>query len=215
MKRYLLILFAVWLCLTAADAKEKQDREPYDLRRHEFSLYGACYPGRYAFGYDFELYPYLNKYHTSSNGPVSSIYTDGATYNKERVTNSWTLMYTYNFTKVFALSLGLSYEGGWNEYFRREDNRKLLSLQSHYFSPMLTARFSWLNRKLLRMYSSAGLGFSVGLNDSKYKGPPTSTKFSMQVTPVGVSVGKDVFGFAEVGIGTIYVGGCLGIGYRF
>ena len=50
--------------------------------------------------------------------------------------------------------------------------------------------------------------------DSGWKESPEAY-LSLQVTPVGISVGRDLFGFFEVGVGTIYVGGCFGIGYRF
>ena len=36
-----------------------------------------------------------------------------------------------------------------------------------------------------------------------------------QIIPVGICVGRKVFGFAEVGYGTMYVGGMIGVGYSF
>ena len=86
--------------------------------------------------------------------------------------------------------------------------------ECHYLTPMLTARFSWLNRKLVRLYSSVGAGLAVSLMDVSYREYP-ETYLSLQVTPVGISVGKKLFGFFELGVGTIYVGGCFGLGYRF
>ena len=50
--------------------------------------------------------------------------------------------------------------------------------------------------------------------DVSYREYP-ETYLSLQVTPVGISVGKKLFGFFELGVGTIYVGGCFGLGYRF
>ena len=38
---------------------------------------------------------------------------------------------------------------------------------------------------------------------------------SFQMVPIGVTVGKKVFGFFETGIGTQYVGCMAGIGFRF
>ena len=36
-----------------------------------------------------------------------------------------------------------------------------------------------------------------------------------QLVPVGVTAGKKVFGFFEVGIGTMYTGCKAGVGFRF
>ena len=203
-----------------AFSREKKEWPPYDLKRHEFALSGAVYPGRYAFGYDFDFivrkydsYPYYYS--------ISGLYDDAMTYNKERVTNTWGLSYTYNFTRIFALSASISYEGGWNEYYSRADNSKISVTECHYITPMVTARFSWLNRNLVRMYSSVGAGMAFSMTDVHYSNTDSGWKespeayLSLQVTPVGISVGRDLFGFFEVGVGTIYVGGCFGIGYRF
>ena len=152
---------------------------------------------------------------------MSGLYDNAATYNKERSTNTWTFSYTYNFTRIFALQASLSYEGGWDEYYSRADDSLVGMTECHYLTPMLTARFSWLNRNLVRIYSSVGAGIAVSLTDEYYTvsddGVSThpETYISLQVTPVGISVGRKLFGFFELGVGTIYVGGCFGIGYRF
>lgn len=214
MRRIVLILF-VFLFSVPSFAKDREERPPYDLKRHEFAVSGAVYPGRYAFGYDFDFIP--GKMYSHYYSSVAARYRDAETYNKERVTNTWTLSYTYNFTRVFSLAASVSYEGAWNEYYSRKDDSKVSMAECHYLTPMLTARFSWLNRKLVRLYSSVGTGLAVSLTDVRYRGglEYPETYFSLQVTPVGISVGKKLFGFFELGVGTIYVGGCFGLGYRF
>ena len=192
---YRCVLIILSLLLSFPAAWGRKNSPPYNVRKHEVAFSGAIYPGRYAFGYDFSLfgrdrsgYPYS----------LSGIYHDAVTYNKERVTDTWSLSYTYNFTEIFALSASLSYEGGWNEYYSRADDSRISVFGCHYLTPMVTARFSWLNRGLVRMYD---------------RSPDASV--SLQLTPVGISVGRSLFGFFELGVGTIYVGGCFGIGYRF
>lgn len=219
MKKY--ILYAVLLfCLVPVYGREGKIREPFVLRKHEFALSGAIYPGRYAFGYDFDFLQ-QSTYSYSEPSSISSIYRNAETYNKERISNSWAFSYTYNFTRVFALQAAMAYEGGWSETYLREDDTMISSISSQYLTPMLTARFSWMNRKYVRMYSSVGAGLSISLSkthfvidDDTVRQRPDSY-LSLQVTPVGISVGGKLFGFVEVGIGTIYVGGCFGIGYRF
>ena len=215
---YRCVLIILSLLLSFPAAWGRKNSPPYNVRKHEVAFSGAIYPGRYAFGYDFSLfgrdrsgYPYS----------LSGIYHDAVTYNKERVTDTWSLSYTYNFTEIFALSASLSYEGGWNEYYSRADDSRISVFGCHYLTPMVTARFSWLNRGLVRMYSSAGAGVAVSFADMhntvsgsrRDRSPDASV--SLQLTPVGISVGRSLFGFFELGVGTIYVGGCFGIGYRF
>jgi len=218
MRRYLIVAFILAFAYTAA-GRDVSRRADFHLKRHEFSLGGAFYPGRYAFGYDFDFIP--RKYSYVSPTSISDIYLDGSTYNKEKVTNSWTISYTYNFSRLFALQAGVSYEGGWSECYRKSEDVMVSSISSQYLTPMLTARFSWLNRRFVRMYSSFGAGIAVSLSDTHFTTSDDktyerqNTYMSLQLAPVGISVGGSFFGFIEVGIGTVYVGGCFGLGYRF
>ena len=199
----LIAAILVLLLSFPAFSKGREEWQPYDLKKH----------------YDFDFIPRL--YSPTYYASVSGLYDDAATYNKERSTNTWTFSYTYNFTRIFALQASLSYEGGWDEYYSRADDSLVGMTECHYLTPMLTARFSWLNRNLVRIYSSVGAGIAVSLTDEYYTvsddGVSThpETYISLQVTPVGISVGRKLFGFFELGVGTIYVGGCFGIGYRF
>ena len=77
MSRFLSIILLLMLSLPAF-SREKKEWPPYDLKRHEFALSGAVYPGRYAFGYDFDFivrkydsYPY---YIDSDGKTISSLY---------------------------------------------------------------------------------------------------------------------------------------------
>ncbi len=38
---------------------------------------------------------------------------------------------------------------------------------------------------------------------------------ALQTSPRGIMVGKKVFGFAELGVGTMYIGAMAGVGVRF
>lgn len=219
MKKYILFVIALLVSAAASGRDAVRARSIYVLDRHEFALSGAFYPGRYAFGYDFDFMPM--KYSLAEPVNISNVYLSASTYNKEKVTNSWTFSYTYNFSRIFALQAGVTYEGGWDECYRVEDDVLVSSISSQFLSPMLTARFSWLNRKYVRMYSSVGAGMAVSLSNTHYVTSDNvvherpDAYLSLQLTPVGISVGKQLFGFVEVGAGTIYLGGCFGIGYRF
>lgn len=187
----------------------------FSFRRYEISVGGGVYPGRAAFGYNtysgYLFYPV----------GIGNIYEASRYYEKERTSGSWTAAFTFNFTKVMALGASLSYEGGWSGLYRRSDGTKVTGCADNYISPLLTLRVSWLNRPLVRMYSSVGGGVAVNLTreatleEGKRLPVESDVTFSFQVTPIGISVGRKLFGFAEAGIGHQYVGGFFGIGYRF
>lgn len=74
------------------------------------------------------------------------------------------------------------------------------------FSALASVRFNYFNRPYVRLYSSVGAGFYADRDGSI---------FQLQTVPFGVSFGGRVFGFAELGIGTLFMGGNIGIGYKF
>ena len=60
------------------------------------------------------------------------------------------------------------------------------------------------------MYSSIGLGIAM-----TYDPRPDEILPIFQMAPLGISVGKRLYGFGEIGLGAEYIGGRVGIGYRF
>lgn len=73
------------------------------------------------------------------------------------------------------------------------------------------ARFTYLSRDWVKLYSGAGVGMVFsGMQGGAFHCIPT-----FQTVPFGVSFGHRVFGFAEMGLGLTYCGMNAGIGYRF
>jgi hypothetical protein len=72
-----------------------------------------------------------------------------------------------------------------------------------------TMRFEYMRREVVRLYSGFGVGMTVHTNDREHNVTPF-----VDMTYFGVSVGKSIYGFAEVGGGA---SGCLrfGMGCRF
>ena len=74
---------------------------------------------------------------------------------------------------------------------------------------------------MVRLYSYAGIGISFNHYSNDSVGYPGKGRkyhdlmFAGQVTPIGVTVGKSIFGFAELGLGTCFSGIAFGVGYRF
>lgn len=73
------------------------------------------------------------------------------------------------------------------------------------------ARFNWVRRDLVKMYTSIGLGAMAGYDLSMEPGIIPV----FELTPVGIEVGRKVFGFCEFGIGMLYTGAMAGVGFRF
>ena len=91
-------------------------------------------------------------------------------------------------------------------------------------------RFKYMNKSKVNFYSMVCFGAGLGTQERKFEmasGPDedhlvTQVKYrhyidfvpSFQIVPFGVRFGKKVYGTAEIGVGTMYVGGMLGIGIK-
>lgn len=69
------------------------------------------------------------------------------------------------------------------------------------------ARFRWINKPAVNLYGTVMAGIGVW---------NAEVIPAVQLVPIGVRFGKGhVFGFAELGVGTMYCGGMAGVGYKF
>ena len=87
--------------------------------------------------------------------------------------------------------------------FAFDEDRSTVSL-------LLNARVYWLNRRMVRMYTSAGVGAAL---DCWSEGK-TYTQFDFDIRLIGLTVGERLFGNFELGVwphGLV----TAGIGYRF
>ena len=73
---------------------------------------------------------------------------------------------------------------------------------------MVNARFQWLNRDIVKMYSSLGLGAMTAFGLVK------ESFFFYDATWVGLAVGEKVYGYFEFGGGASGVARA-GMGVRF
>ena len=78
---------------------------------------------------------------------------------------------------------------------------------------MPIVRFAWLRRGIVQLYSGVGLGFAVGYNE-KIDYNDTLFDVAYDVTFIGLSIGRDIFGYIDIGVGNRGVISA-GIGYRF
>ena len=110
--------------------------------------------------------------------------------------------FTFSFTTAVSLT--------WQGYRDAVTDERTGSDAGFNLYLVPQARFNWVRRECVKMYSTIGLGAMVGINDGEFGVLPAA-----QLTPVGIEVGRKLFGFGEIGLGMLHVGGQIGIGYRF
>ncbi len=210
MHKKLITAAVLALVCMGADAKRKGDKTTYELRKHEISASIAGVPTRSMI--DGFCYPFLIEYDLGYGfQSLTNTYFEASTYEIEKTTPFISINYFYNKNHRWAFGASFSYERATDAFYSRTDNSLTNKDSKNIITAMAYARYSWLNRKYVRMYSTLGMGRSFSLENDFSEGEG----FAMQVIPLGISVGKDIYGFAETGLGTAYFGINLGIGYRF
>lgn len=194
---------------------------------HEFRLGIGAYPLAESMDYFFGSNDgYLGGSGGSYGGPSgglygspSNLYTSALTYTGPRIfTGSISASYTYNVLKWLSIGAAFTYAGDFQKRYDRitDQEQEKNSANRFYLMPMV--RFNYLNRPLIRLYSQVGVGISYMhekkyVNGNRYIASGCGT--AAQVTLLGVSVGKKLFGFAEL-LGTGVQGSVVvGIGYKF
>ncbi len=207
-KKLIAIALLCLVCL-AAEAESRKEKSKYELRRHEVSLSVAGVPTRHFM--DIYNYTFITEHGLRYGQSVANTYFEAATYEIEKVIPVISANYFYNTGLRSAFGASFSYEGGSDAFYRRSDgsligkeNKNIITLMAYY-------RLSWLNRPWIRMYSLIGMGTSFSLEGYQ----EDEGGFALQFSPLCISVGQDIYGFAETGIGTGYFGVNIGIGYRF
>ncbi len=115
-----------------------------------------------------------------------------------------------NFNKKFSLGVIMGCNSFWKMYYDPlyDSNYKKTSL---IFNMMAVAYGNWYQDEIIRVYTGAGLGFHLGFNVH------SNTVFfpTFELIPVGLTVGKRLYGLAELSSGLSWIGGRIGIGYKF
>ena len=131
---------------------------------------------------------------------MSSTYTTGAIYAE----------YAWDIKKWFTASVSATTDIIWENYRSATTDQKTGTDTGFVLHAMGKARFNWVSRQIVRMYSSISLGFITGYLDEESIIFP-----GVQINPVGIEIGGKIFGFCELGFGTTYTGAMAGIGFRF
>lgn len=160
-----------------------------ELFGHDYMLPGACDCP------DFDL-------------SVKHIYDtyDGNTYS----TGSISAEFSYMFNHWLNLSFSVDDTIFWKDVYDGMSRNVSRRSYGNVVSFMPAVRFTYLSRPMVKLYSTVGLGIILNIREEG-----TTAHFACQTAPIGISVGRRVFGFAEIAVGTRAMGGNFGIGYRF
>lgn len=160
-----------------------------------------------AFGDSDMLLPYNDRMSMSSN-PLHYIFSDydGPTY----MTGNIITEINFIKRKRWVFSLALAANGIWKDTFDNFTEQKTGRINGFSATVMPQVRFNWINREGMKLYSSVGLGLSVGSFDGQKE-----SWGSFQLGLMGIQVGRRFFVFGEAGCGMLYMGGKAGVGYRF
>ena len=119
------------------------------------------------------------------------------------------LSYARQLRPWFSLGVKSSFAGIWQYKYDLFTNERLYGENVFNVAAMLDARFSWLRREKVEMYSSVALGFCAHIERVYGSLWPMG-----DVAFVGLKLGRSFYGFVEIGAG---IGGSVrgGIGVRF
>ena len=200
MKKILLSLLASLALLalpTLASAREKENR--YQMR---FGLGG--YPVTEAFMYTFSWCDC-----GASEFSLHDLYrdNDGPLYTTGSISAEFSWLFKDWFTFSLTTAANISWQNSFDPVTQERSGTQTGGLL--YVVPQY--RFNWVRRDLVKMYSSIGVGGLVGKDmDNDFVIFPAA-----QLNPIGIEIGRKVFGFCELGVGMMYTGAMAGVGFRF
>ncbi|MCQ2284093.1 MAG: hypothetical protein MJZ57_04245 [Bacteroidales bacterium] len=190
------VLLAMALTAVFAQTEEEPDWR-MELPRHEFGV-GIGDPA-IALLYRPSIFELPYDAYTPDDWFLDNKYYHGAYY----ATCPLTFHYMYRVAKFLWLGFDFSYMGVYAKRYGAADDVQIGWMNEHYLTLMPKIRFSYFNRKYLTMYSGISTGVTVGLIESESPAGFMSVRVrpAVQATFYGISVGKNWYGFAEVGCG--------------
>lgn len=130
-----------------------------------------------------------------------------------RSTEPISVSYMTDLKRWLALGAAFAYDRNYQHCRDVATDRVQQTQHIARYTLLPMARFTFLNRPMVRLYGAAGLGLTYK-NDTRYGSTDNSLEGVLQLTLFGVSVGKKLFGSAELGLGPLGLVN-VGFGYRF
>ena len=129
-------------------------------------------------------------------------------WGEELLSPLFTLEYSRGINEWFGLGVKASVISKWRNRYHVYTDEKVDGWHTTFLSFVVNARFSWLRRDVVQMYSSLGLGVGYMIGRDRFNTP------FFDATYVGLSVGRGFYGYFEFGGGQSGVFRA-GIGTRF
>lgn len=151
-----------------------------------------------SFGYydlPIELPAWVDELHTKRS-PKYRLSTFGLSYSKQ-------------YKPWLTLGCKTTFACEWQRVYDTITEEYLYSDNCYNAAMLLEARFGWLRRDIVELYSSFSLGLLAHIERANGGCVPM-----VDTALIGINVGRSIYGFAEIGGG---IGGSVrvGIGYRF
>lgn len=129
---------------------------------------------------------------------------------EEKSPGAFSLSYMYGIKKWLWLGVSATYTSFYQNVYDFS-HQKVSTDVAHKIAIIPMVRFMYVNKESFNLYSACGIGVSFALYDGRtnYDYHPV-----IQLTGIGVSVGKNLRGFAELGCGPRGIFNC-GVQYRF
>ena len=170
--------------------------------------------------FSYSFYPrlaaedFLNAHYSAIAGS-SSPYSSGYQGNQVHCVGLLTGEVAFKIRKWFTVGVQLA---GANFWADPAQGGGRISATAIYLLP--NVRFTYVRSDVFKMYSGIGLGLGVlsgfSADKSAFAGIGSADiEPAIQAVPVGIQFGRNIYGIAEVSVGTMNVGLRTGIGYRF
>ena len=109
-----------------------------------------------------------------------------------------------------TFSLAFAANGIWKDCYDPMTEAKLGRISGFSATIMPQWRFYWKSNDIVKLYSSVGIGLSIGSFEDN-----SQSYGSFQIGLLGFQIGRKFFVYGEAGCGYLYMGGKFGVGYRF
>ena len=143
---------------------------------------------------------------------LASIY--GPQKRNENYTPILSIMGEYKLKKNFSVGLEAAYAHAGNDYYDPFTDVFTGSFSKHTFALLPGVKYRYLLKKYFALHSgvSAGAALQFGKDGSE---SIFDVKPAIQVIPIGMRVGNDLYATLDYYLGNIAFGVRFGIGYRF
>ncbi len=208
MKRFITTALLLLLVLPSFAWTKKHERLPSPYR-HEVNVTWGMFPGDEIYGHD--------TFFSSYEGGLDNIYGNYM----DKCLTSGVISVDYNIQYKRWFALGTQINGSVTRHIEMSaiTGSEVTRNNSFAISALAYARFTYVNREFIKVYSAIGLGIRYSKygkqKEIHYDYQEKGFIIARQVIPIGVTIGRKVYGIFEYNIGSDIFGGRFGIGYRF